>query len=101
MQLARVIGRATATVKHPTLVGQRLMLVSFLDGQGKPELEPQLAFDPLGSRLGDIVMMTSDGPEAGQIANSNNCPVRWSIQGIPDEQNLKKAGLKQLTLPLR
>lgn len=85
MQLARVVGHATSTVKHPTLTGWRLCVVQILDQQGHNDGFPQLAVDTLGSRKGDEVMITSDGKAVRQLLNSNNTPVRWSIIGILDE----------------
>lgn len=96
MQLARVIGRVTSTVKHASLRGQRLLLVSMLDASGKAELEPQLVLDEMGARAGDTVMVTTDSVDIARITKSNNCPARWSVQGIPDEQQLKAGGLDQL-----
>ena len=40
MQLAKVVGRATATVKHETLAGWRLLLVQPLDAAGKADGDP-------------------------------------------------------------
>ncbi|MFM8582025.1 MAG: EutN/CcmL family microcompartment protein, partial [Planctomycetaceae bacterium] len=37
MQLGQVIGRATATIKHPTLTGWRLLIVQPLDAAGGPD----------------------------------------------------------------
>ena len=49
MQLGRVIGTATATVKHPTFQGERLLVVQLETGDGRPDGEPVLAFDRLGA----------------------------------------------------
>ncbi len=85
MQLARVIGRATATVKHPALEGWRMLIVQPLDIQGGADGGPLLAIDNLGARRGDVVMMTSDGGSVRDIMNSDNTPVRWAVLGIADE----------------
>ncbi|MCA9091665.1 MAG: EutN/CcmL family microcompartment protein, partial [Planctomycetaceae bacterium] len=37
MNLALVIGHATATIKHPTLKGWKLIVVQPLDARGKPD----------------------------------------------------------------
>ncbi|MEZ6066790.1 MAG: EutN/CcmL family microcompartment protein [Planctomycetaceae bacterium] len=52
MQLARVIGRATATVKHHTLEGWRLLVLQPLLQDGGPDGEPQIGIDQLGSGMG-------------------------------------------------
>jgi len=84
MQLAKVVGRATATVKHPTLSGWRLLLVQPLDAAGAPDGDPQLAIDNLGSQTGDQVLVTTDGAGVRDMVGSNNTPIRWAIIGIPD-----------------
>ena len=85
MQLAQIIGRATSTVKHPALNGWRMLLVQPLDMGNKPDGEPLLAIDDLGSRRGDIVMITSDGAAVRDMMGTNNTPVRWAVLGIADE----------------
>lgn len=83
MQLGRVIGTATATVKHPSFQGERLLIVQLQMADGRPEGEPVLAFDRLGAGRGDAVLLTSDGAMLqGQIGR--NTPGRWSVMGLPD-----------------
>ena len=84
MQLAKVVGRATATVKHETLAGQRLLLVQPLDDRGQADGDPQLAVDNLGSRLRDTVMLTTDGAAIRELLKQDNTPIRWAVIGIAD-----------------
>ncbi|MGQ0633440.1 MAG: EutN/CcmL family microcompartment protein [Planctomycetaceae bacterium] len=84
MQFGKVVGRATATVKHETLAGWRLLLVQPLDARGGPDGDPQLAVDTLGSRHGDTVMLTSDGSGVRELLGKNTTPLRWAVIGIPD-----------------
>lgn len=84
MQLARVVGRATATVKHETLAGRRLLLVQPLDAKQIADGDPQLAIDEIGSRLGDLVMLTSDGAAVREMIGKDNTPIRWAVIGIAD-----------------
>jgi ethanolamine utilization protein EutN len=83
MQLGRVIGTATATVKHPTFNGERLLVVQLEAKGGKPDGEPVLAFDRLGARRGDTVLVTNDGL-ALQEQLGQTTPGRWSVIGLPD-----------------
>ena len=53
MQIGRVVGHATSTVKHPTLHGWRLLLVQMLTEDGKEDGEPVLAIDHLGAGAGN------------------------------------------------
>ncbi|MFN0051368.1 MAG: EutN/CcmL family microcompartment protein [Planctomycetales bacterium] len=84
MQLAKVVGRATATVKHATLAGWRLLLVQPLDAQGKADGDPQLAIDNVGSGKGDTVMLTTDGAAVRELVGNNSTPIRWAVIGIAD-----------------
>ncbi len=85
MQIAEVIGHATATVKHPSLTGWKLLLVQPLDASEKADGDPFLAIDSLGAGRGDRVILTSDGKTVREMMNSNNTPVRWAVLGLPDE----------------
>jgi len=85
MQLGQVVGRATATIKHPTLAGWRLLLVQPLDARGEPDGEPQLAIDDLGGRQHDTVLLTSDGAAVRQMVGANTTPIRWAVIGIADQ----------------
>jgi ethanolamine utilization protein EutN len=84
MQLARVIGHATSTVKHPSLAGWKLLVLQPLDAQGGPDDAPVLAIDDLGARRGDQVIVTSDGKAVGELMKSENTPVRYAVIGIVD-----------------
>ena len=84
MQLGRVVGRATATVKHRTLAGQTLLLVQPLDSQGGADGEPQLAIDGLGSGQNDLVLLTTDSAAVRELVKADDSPIRWTIIGIPD-----------------
>lgn len=85
MNLAKVIGHATATLKHETLKGRCLLAVQPLDIRDEPEGDPLLAVDELGARRGDRVILTSDGAAVRQILNSPNAPVRWAVIGVADQ----------------
>jgi ethanolamine utilization protein EutN len=51
MQLGTVVGTATSTIKHPSLEGQKLLVVQLLAADGRsPDGEPVLAVDSLGGR---------------------------------------------------
>ena len=83
MQLGRVLGTATTTVKHPTFQGERLLVVQLEGVDGRPDGEPVLVFDRLGAGRGDAVLVTSDG-KILQEQVGGNTPGRWSVMGLPD-----------------
>ena len=85
MYLARVMGTATATVKHPSMEGAKLLLVMALQGDGRAiEGDPLLVIDRLGAGRGEMVIISSDGIAARELLGNEHSPVRWSVVGIPD-----------------
>lgn len=85
MQLARIIGTATATVKHRSLAGTRLLVVQPLlaDRRGF-DGDPQLAIDLVHAAVGDLVVITSDGRLLRDRLGSDTTPARWSTIGLVD-----------------
>lgn len=85
MQLALVMGKATATVKNETLTGCKLLVVQpqLADGRS-PDGDPLLAVDGLGAGVGQTVMITSDGRYARELLRAEATPVRWTVMGIKD-----------------
>jgi ethanolamine utilization protein EutN len=84
MQLGRVVGTATATVKHPTFDGERMLVVQVEAPGGKPDGEPILAFDRLGAGHGALVLVTNDGRALQELLGPTT-PGRWSVLGLPDQ----------------
>jgi ethanolamine utilization protein EutN len=86
MFVGRVMGNATATVKHPSMEGWKLLLVMALQADGKTiEGDPILVVDSIGAGRGETVIITSDGIGAREMLGNINTPVRWSVLGIRDE----------------
>lgn len=83
MQLGRVLGTATTTIKHPSFQGERLLVVQPEGAGGAADGDPVLAFDRLGAGRGDRVLLTSDG-QLLQEQLGRNTPGRWSVMGLPD-----------------
>lgn len=85
MQRARVVGTATATVKHASMEGAKLLVVQALAADGKsPDGEPVLAVDKLGAGVNQLVVISSDGKGTRAMLGSDTSPVRWSVIGIED-----------------
>ena len=87
MQAAKVIGNATATVKHPSLDGWRLVALQPVDINNEADGFPFLAIDRLGAGNGEMVFFTSDGKRIRGMVGRNDCPIRYAVQGIIDDQN--------------
>ena len=85
MQLAIVQGRATSTIKHPSMAGQKLLVCQQLDAEGRPAGDPIIAVDQLGAGTGDRVILTSDGEGLRQLIGDKTSPLRWWTLGIVDE----------------
>lgn len=83
MQLGRVVGSATSTIKHSSFQGERLLIVQLEGVDGKADGEPVLAFDRMGAARGDLVLVTNDGMTL-QEQLGRNTPGRWSVMGLPD-----------------
>jgi len=85
MQLGTVIGTATATVKHASMQGTKLLVVQPRGSDGRtPDGDPVLAVDAVGAGSGETVMITSDGRFAREYLNTEATPVRWTVVGIED-----------------
>ena len=85
MQLARIIGSATATVKHASLAGRRLLVVQPVMADRKSaDGDPQLAIDTVAAAVGDLVVITSDGATLRGLLGCDTTPARWSTIALVD-----------------
>jgi ethanolamine utilization protein EutN len=82
MRLAIIKGHVTATIKHRSMEGWRLLIAM----PESPDLAPQIVLDPLGAAIGQTVMISSDGAEARQIVGDERSPARWTVLGIIDQE---------------
>jgi microcompartment protein CcmK/EutM len=85
MLLARVEGNVTATRKHPSFAGWRLIICQPIGRDGEPEAAPLVALDALGAGLHQRVILSSDGLAARRAVGDDQSPARWMIIGIVDE----------------
>ncbi len=85
MQPAKVIGSVTATVKHSSMQGAKMLLVQPQLASGAADGDPFIAIDGVGAGIGETVMVTSDGRHSRKILQTDATPVRWTIIGIIDE----------------
>lgn len=86
MLRGRVLGTATATVRHPSMKGWKLLVVQPFEADGRsPDGDPVLAVDSLGAGTGQTVIVSSDGRSTRELLGSETTPVRWSVLGIVDE----------------
>ena len=85
MQPAKVIGSITATVKHSSMQGAKMLLVQPQLVEGQADGDPIIAVDGVGAGMGENVLITSDGRHSRKILQTDATPVRWTIIGIVDE----------------
>ena len=86
MLLARVEGNVTATRKHPSFEGWRLVICQPIAMDGTPEGVPQIAIDAHGAGMHQRVVISSDGSAARNAVGDDKSPARWMIVGIVDEK---------------
>lgn len=88
MKLARIKGHITATVKHSSLNGQRLLIAQPVGPDGSNDGVPQVVVDALGAAMHQMVLLTSDGGAARDIVKDPKSPARWCTIGIIDQERL-------------
>jgi microcompartment protein CcmK/EutM len=82
MFLARIDGSLTATVKHETLEGWRLLIGRRLDSSGAAEGDPLVLLDRFGAGYGSTVVVTTDNEEIRKAGTTT--PVRMLVMGLVD-----------------
>jgi ethanolamine utilization protein EutN len=85
MFLARVEGNLTATRKHPSLEGWRLLICQPINAAGDPQGVPQVVIDAHGAAMHQQVIIASDGQAARKTVGDDRSPARWTIIGLVDE----------------
>ena len=85
MYIARIDGTLTSTVKHPSLTGVRLLIGQRVGAAGQDVGEPQVLVDPIGARLGTLVLVTTDGEHARMLLGDRRAPARLVVLGIVDQ----------------
>ena len=85
MYIARIDGTLTSTVKHASLAGARLLIGQRIGASGEEVGEPQVLVDPIGARMGNRVIVTTDGDHARRLLGDPRTPVRLVVLGIVDE----------------
>lgn len=84
MQLAQILGQVTATLRHPSLAGKRMLVAQPLGANREPDSDPVVVVDRLGAGVGQLVLINSDGRGARDYVGDPKTPVRWFVAGIAD-----------------
>jgi len=84
MRLARVVGNVVSTIKNEKYVGQKLMIVQYVDGSGEPDGSARvIVFDCADAGVGDLVLVNVDGGAAGMLLDEC-CVADYAICGVID-----------------
>jgi ethanolamine utilization protein EutN len=87
MQLGRVIGNVVCTIKSPSLVGLKLLIVQPLDRNGRDTGRPLIALDSVGAGAGETIYWCR-GREASFPFLPVEPPTEATIVGIVDTVNI-------------
>lgn len=83
MQIAKVCGTVVSTHKSRTLTGVKLLLVQFVDAQGNPLPDYEVAGDTVGAGINEWVLVTR-GSAARKETGHEDRPVDAMVVGIID-----------------
>jgi ethanolamine utilization protein EutN len=90
MKLARVIGSAVATAKHPGLDARTVLLVRPETFEGEKAESAFLAVDNVSAGPGDRVLVLREGTGVRQLLGGNP-PVRSVIVAVVDDVYVERA----------
>ncbi len=84
MQIGRVIGKVWATVKNPSLEGERLLIVQPLTPDLQPTGKQLICTDATGAGAGELIYWCR-GKEASFPFRPKEVPTEATIVGIVDQ----------------
>ncbi len=88
MLIARVIGDLTATQKHHSHEGRKILLVQPLNLDGTDRGAPMVALDSVDAGLNDRVLVTTDGYAAFTAVGHKLAPIDAAVIGVIDHVEL-------------
>ena len=88
MLIARVIGELTATRKHASHEGRKLLLVQPLNLDGTDRGDAVVAMDAVDAGVGDRVLLTTEGFSAMTAVDRPNSPIDMAVIGFIDQIEL-------------
>jgi len=89
MLIARVIGDITATHKHMSHEGQKLLLVQPLElDQQTPRGDAVIAVDAVDAGLGELVLLVTEGFSAMTSVGRPESPIDLAVIGVIDRVDL-------------
>ncbi len=88
MKLGKVTGTVVSTIKVPTFVGIKLMLVQPLNEKLEKVGDPIVAFDTIQAGVGDLIYYETS-KEAGRVLETIMNPCDAAIVGIVDAMEVE------------
>ena len=83
MQIAKVRGTVVSTHKEPSLRGSKLLLLQFVDEEGHPLPNYEVAADNVGAGVDEWVLVTR-GSSARLVSGSEQRPLDAVVVAIID-----------------
>jgi ethanolamine utilization protein EutN len=92
MLIARIIGDVTATHKHASHEGQKLLLVQPLElDLATPRGDAVIAVDAVDAGMGDLVLLVTEGYSAMTSVGRPESPIDMAVLGVIDRVDLVPA----------
>jgi ethanolamine utilization protein EutN len=88
MLIARVVGELTATQKHASHEGLKLLLVQPLNLDGTDRGDAVIAVDAVDAGVGDKVLLATEGFSAMTSVGRPNSPIDMAVIGFIDHIEL-------------
>ena len=85
MLIARVIGDLTATQKHASHEGSKILLVQPLELDGRKRGNAVVALDSVQAGIGDRVLLVQDGFAAMTAVGKPQSPIDMAVVGVIDQ----------------
>lgn len=85
MILGIVRGSIHSTIQHAAYRDRKLLVVDYIDGEGKPTGKYVIAVDIVDAGVGDRVLVDDEGGGAREALHAGAAPIRSLIVGIVDE----------------
>jgi carbon dioxide concentrating mechanism protein CcmL len=83
MRIAKVRGTVVSTYKEPSLQGLKFLVVQFMDDQGQPMDDYEVAADTVGAGLDEWVLV-SRGSQARRVRDCDTRPIDAAVIAIID-----------------
>jgi carbon dioxide concentrating mechanism protein CcmL len=92
MKIAKALGTVVSTQKEPSLQGVKLLFVQYLNEEGQPLPEYEVAADLVGAGVGEWVLI-SIGSGARKVPGHENRALDAAVVAIIDTVNLSSLSL--------